>query len=229
MIDEILTDIGDAYRLIPIKDLLKNNWMNFGSQKYKCGDRCLYSRPNVDLCNGFFIAVFERNFDVPLPEFRRKKTNVNILEQTNLNVEDEIMSRKRKKRGKRKNKKDNSTIDEQMEKNERKLPEDDGESGKTEIKNEKMNICPELDHEKAITGKITILPSESISRISKDTKLEKSKKRKRSKHDVSPIEEAKEIAEICDIETKQDEETEIEPLKKKKKKKKKENTNQQDQ
>ncbi|XP_072750052.1 28S rRNA (cytosine-C(5))-methyltransferase [Anoplolepis gracilipes] len=77
VIDEVLTDIGNAYSLMPAKQLLKNNWINFSSKRYNCGDKCLYSKPNIDFCNGFFIAVFERNFDVALPKCKRKGGNVN--------------------------------------------------------------------------------------------------------------------------------------------------------
>ncbi|XP_029667829.1 probable 28S rRNA (cytosine-C(5))-methyltransferase isoform X1 [Formica exsecta] len=77
VIDEVLADIGNAYCLVPAQQLLKNNWINFSSKRYNCGDKCLYSKPNLDFCNGFFVAVFERNFDVALPECKRKGGNVN--------------------------------------------------------------------------------------------------------------------------------------------------------
>lgn len=72
VIDEILSDIGEAYKLVPPKELLSENWINFSSLDFKCQDNCLYARPETDLTNGFFVAVFERNFNVPLPEYKRR-------------------------------------------------------------------------------------------------------------------------------------------------------------
>ncbi|KAH0552412.1 hypothetical protein KQX54_009645 [Cotesia glomerata] len=73
VIDEILSNVGDAYELVPIKETLKNEWINYSSEKFNCKDNCLYAKPSVDYSNGFFVAVFERNFDVPLPEIRKVK------------------------------------------------------------------------------------------------------------------------------------------------------------
>ncbi|XP_074113899.1 nop2/Sun-like domain containing protein 5 isoform X1 [Cotesia typhae] len=73
VIDEILNNVGDAYKLVPIKETLKNEWINYSSEKFNCKDNCLYAKPSVDYSNGFFVAVFERNFDVPLPEIRKVK------------------------------------------------------------------------------------------------------------------------------------------------------------
>ncbi|XP_012522180.2 28S rRNA (cytosine-C(5))-methyltransferase isoform X2 [Monomorium pharaonis] len=75
VIDEVLADIGNSYRLLPVRQLLKNNWINFSSTKYDCGDTCLYSKPDDDFCNGFFVAVFERNFDMTLPKCKLKGGN----------------------------------------------------------------------------------------------------------------------------------------------------------
>lgn len=72
VIDEILSDIGEAYTLKSPKEILEGNWINLSSLDFACKDNCLYARPEVDLTNGFFVAVFERNFDVPLPEYKRK-------------------------------------------------------------------------------------------------------------------------------------------------------------
>ena len=72
VIEEILSDIGEAYKLVSPKQFLQENWINFSSLDYECRDNCLYARPEVDLTNGFFVAVFERNFEVPLPEYKRK-------------------------------------------------------------------------------------------------------------------------------------------------------------
>ncbi|XP_011173330.1 28S rRNA (cytosine-C(5))-methyltransferase [Solenopsis invicta] len=94
VIDEVLADIGNAYRLLPVRQLLKNNWKNFSSAKYNCGDTCLYSKPDDDFCNGFFVAVFERNFDVTLPKCKSKGGNeYKNLIKANLNVEKDSMTK----------------------------------------------------------------------------------------------------------------------------------------
>ncbi|XP_060816364.1 28S rRNA (cytosine-C(5))-methyltransferase [Bombus pascuorum] len=109
VIDEILENVQDAYKLSPVKDLLNENWLNFSSKKYNCSDKCLYANSDIDLCNGFFVAVFERNFDVPLPEYKRKgnvalnNREVEEVEEVEvLHLEKANTTRKRKKRGKRK-------------------------------------------------------------------------------------------------------------------------------
>ncbi|XP_043595198.1 28S rRNA (cytosine-C(5))-methyltransferase [Bombus pyrosoma] len=109
VIDEILENVQDAYKLSPVKDLLNQNWLNFSSKKYNCSDKCLYANSDIDLCNGFFVAVFERNFDVPLPEYKRKgnvasnNREVEEVEEVEvLHLEKANTTRKRKKRGKRK-------------------------------------------------------------------------------------------------------------------------------
>ncbi|KAK0076866.1 hypothetical protein PV325_004752 [Microctonus aethiopoides] len=114
VVDEILSDIGDAYKLIPIKSLLNNEWINFSSNEFKCRDNCLYAKSNVDMTNGFFVAVFERDFEVSLPEYTRhsrKKAHDNsemkinenncVEEIKNSNVEDNFKSEKKRKKKKR--------------------------------------------------------------------------------------------------------------------------------
>ncbi|XP_076749001.1 nop2/Sun-like domain containing protein 5 [Xylocopa sonorina] len=112
VIDEILENIQNAYDLVPVKQLLNKDWLHFSSETYKCSDNCLYANSDVDLCNGFFVAVFERNFDVPLPDYKRKGNLALSNEKTksetrrkvkNPKVEKPIETRKRKKRGNRPN------------------------------------------------------------------------------------------------------------------------------
>ncbi|XP_024886031.1 probable 28S rRNA (cytosine-C(5))-methyltransferase [Temnothorax curvispinosus] len=120
VIDEVLADIGNAYHLVPVRQLLKNNWTNFSSKKYNCGDTCLYSKPDDDFCNGFFVAVFERNFDVTLPKCKHKGGNEyrNVI-RANLNVKKDDMAitdpyeREKcvKKKKKKKKKEEISTTD----------------------------------------------------------------------------------------------------------------------
>lgn len=117
VIDEVLADIGNAYCLVPTQQLLKNNWTNFSSKRYNCKDKCLYSKPNIDFCNGFFVAVFERNFDVALPECKRKGGNVNST-IANLDIKKNGMvkkvecKQKQCEKGKKKRKRKISTNDE---------------------------------------------------------------------------------------------------------------------
>lgn len=73
VVDEVLSQVGDSYRLVPARTLMNDNWLNYSSTEFNCKDNCLYARPETDLSNGFFVAVFERNFDVPLPAIKKKK------------------------------------------------------------------------------------------------------------------------------------------------------------
>ncbi|XP_012339483.2 probable 28S rRNA (cytosine-C(5))-methyltransferase [Apis florea] len=109
VIDEILENIQNAYELVPIKRLLNEEWLNFSSKKYKCSDKCLYAISDVDMCNDFFVAVFERNFNISLPEYKHKENNAsnNKIEEIEINDE-KTTTRKRKKRGKRKTNQENS-------------------------------------------------------------------------------------------------------------------------
>ncbi|XP_076648392.1 nop2/Sun-like domain containing protein 5 [Halictus rubicundus] len=107
VVDEVLGNIGDAYKLVSIKNKFKNDWKNYSSPEYQCSDNCLYASSEQDLCNGFFVAVFERDFDVPLPEYKRRGSRVNkeqsqLTENGDLNDEKTGSARKRKKRGQRK-------------------------------------------------------------------------------------------------------------------------------
>ncbi|KAK1124747.1 hypothetical protein K0M31_006109 [Melipona bicolor] len=112
VVDEILQNVQNAYKLLPARELLKNNWLNLSSKIYNCSDKCLYAKSDVDLCNDFFIAVFERDFDVPLPEYKSRKQQLQHQVTSNnqekkeievLHVENANTTRKPKKLGKRKN------------------------------------------------------------------------------------------------------------------------------
>lgn len=51
-------------------------WKNFGSPKFKhIGKKCLYAKPDVDKTDGFFVAIFERDFENPF-----KKDNTGSVE-----------------------------------------------------------------------------------------------------------------------------------------------------
>ncbi|CAG2065270.1 unnamed protein product, partial [Timema podura] len=60
-----------------VSNLLKGSWVNRGSTHYQHGAHTLYARPETDLTNGFFIAVFDRIEDTPR-EYENK-----ILKHTN--------------------------------------------------------------------------------------------------------------------------------------------------
>lgn len=50
------------WKVLNVKELLKDQWNNFGSGMYgEMGTRCLYARPDSDLTTGFFLAVLERD------------------------------------------------------------------------------------------------------------------------------------------------------------------------
>lgn len=109
VIDEILENIQNAYELVPVKKLLNEEWLNFSSKKYKCSDKCLYAISDIDMCNDFFVAVFERNFNVSLPEYKHKEDNTtnNEVEKVEIFDDEKTTTRKRKKRGKRKTNQEN--------------------------------------------------------------------------------------------------------------------------
>ncbi|XP_076633629.1 nop2/Sun-like domain containing protein 5 [Colletes latitarsis] len=109
VIDEIIKDVRNAYTLVSIKDMFGENWNNYSSKKYKCSDKCLYANFESDMCNGFFVAVFERNFNVPLPTYNKRNGSQPIKKEPSdeMNQLDTVDSkkvgetRKRKKRGKK--------------------------------------------------------------------------------------------------------------------------------
>ncbi|XP_011497183.1 PREDICTED: probable 28S rRNA (cytosine-C(5))-methyltransferase [Ceratosolen solmsi marchali] len=72
VIDDVLDEIGNSYYLLDIKEMLWNEWESVSSVEYACGDKCLRIVPEFDLCQGYFIAVFERNFDVQVPPFVKR-------------------------------------------------------------------------------------------------------------------------------------------------------------
>lgn len=230
VVDEVLGNIGDAYRLVSIKDILKENWLNFSSPEYNCGDKCLYSKPNVDFCNGFFVAIFERNFDVPLPTCNRKGGNANLKQsdvdtkKDNMMENDEettekVSKSKKKKRGKRKNKGARFNIDKQIE---RTLEYTNEFEKNEEIKDEKIDVCSELGDGKD-SNNIEVMLNGS-DEIPQNTKLRKSKKKRKSKdEDSSLVKDSKTNKEIIKTYEDMEQDKKIkESLKKKKKKKRKE-------
>lgn len=116
VIDEVLSKIGNAYKLVSIKKLLKNDWINYSSENSGCKKKCIYARPEVDMCNGFFVALFKRNFDVPLPAYTHRKYSSEEMKAENMSEEQKnkkqemntdvnlanTLSKKKKKRKKKK-------------------------------------------------------------------------------------------------------------------------------
>ncbi|XP_034936959.1 probable 28S rRNA (cytosine-C(5))-methyltransferase [Chelonus insularis] len=73
VIDEILAGVKNSWQLVPITKLLHNKWNNYSSMEFNCKNNCLYAKSDEDLTSGFFVAIFERNFDIPVPEFKKHK------------------------------------------------------------------------------------------------------------------------------------------------------------
>jgi len=198
VVDEVLADIDNAYRLVPVRQLLKNNWTNFSSKKYNCGDTCLYSKPNDDFCNGFFIAVFERNFDVTLPKCKLKGGNeYRNLIKANLNTKEDDMSKiaayKREKSGKKKKKKEEeekeeiSTYNEQIKMStdivEYQVPEIDSKikTKKSKKEVEKMDICSDLLN---FNYKLALLESKDVQKkTSENMKIKILREKRKSKYE----------------------------------------------
>lgn len=54
-------EMNPSFKLLSGKKALRNKWRNVGSQDYKkIGKNCLYTRPDDDLADGIFIAIFEK-------------------------------------------------------------------------------------------------------------------------------------------------------------------------
>ncbi|KAK2581801.1 hypothetical protein KPH14_002274 [Odynerus spinipes] len=132
VIDEVLSNIGNAYKLVSIKKLLKKDWINYSSEDSNCKKKCIYARPEVDLCNGFFVAVFKRNVDVPLPTYTPRTHNT--YKETGLRSIDEKQedsqeinedldlnktSSKKKKKRKKKKRADNDVEKQEIDDNDK--------------------------------------------------------------------------------------------------------------
>ncbi|KAJ8683074.1 hypothetical protein QAD02_018866 [Eretmocerus hayati] len=72
VVDKVLNTIGDSYTLLDVKEMLWNQWSSMAYPGYRCSSKCLRTSPEVDFCYSYFIAVFERNFNVPLPPYVHK-------------------------------------------------------------------------------------------------------------------------------------------------------------
>ncbi|XP_012251799.2 28S rRNA (cytosine-C(5))-methyltransferase [Athalia rosae] len=92
VVDDVLSQIENAYRLIPARTLMDDNWSNYSSMEFNCKDNCLYAKSETDLSNGFFVAVFERNFDVPLPEIKRRPKKSETADDDNKKETDPVLA-----------------------------------------------------------------------------------------------------------------------------------------
>lgn len=60
VVKEVLAS-NTKFKLVPADKFLAAPWNSFGSSKYgDIGKYCLYSKPEKDHTNGFFVAVFEK-------------------------------------------------------------------------------------------------------------------------------------------------------------------------
>ncbi|XP_046994813.1 28S rRNA (cytosine-C(5))-methyltransferase [Schistocerca americana] len=61
VVQKVMSYFPDPPEFKLVKKILPDTWKNRGNKCYVGGKYCLYSRPEEDLTNGFFIAVFERH------------------------------------------------------------------------------------------------------------------------------------------------------------------------
>ncbi|CAG9585749.1 unnamed protein product [Danaus chrysippus] len=62
VVTNVVKTSRSKWRVQDVKELLKNQWNNFGSGMYgSMGTRCLYARPDSDMTTGFFLAVLDRD------------------------------------------------------------------------------------------------------------------------------------------------------------------------
>ncbi|XP_008545984.3 28S rRNA (cytosine-C(5))-methyltransferase [Microplitis demolitor] len=204
VIDEILNDIGDAYKLVPVKKLLNNEWINYSSVEFNCKDNCLYARQDVDYCNGFFVAVFERNFDVPLPDFKKFKSGLKG-ERVDNDSDDKKFDNRDKKKRKNKRKFENCEGETEEQEKEFKINET-GEKKKKKKKksldkDEKLEVKNEVGDEENCEKKKKKLLSEEAKEKAEINGEENNeeiggKKKKKRKNEEIEIKEAEEKYEI---------------------------------
>lgn len=61
-------------------------WKHFGSPKFKhIGKKCLYAKSEIDLTDGFFVAIFERDVDLT-KSIEPYSRNEAVLERINFNL-----------------------------------------------------------------------------------------------------------------------------------------------
>ena len=72
VVDEALKDLSDSYTLLNAKEMLWNEWQSPSISGYHCSSNCLRTYPGHDGCQGYFIAVFERLPNTPIPKYIEK-------------------------------------------------------------------------------------------------------------------------------------------------------------
>lgn len=89
-------------------------WKHFGSKKFKhVGKKCIYAKSDIDLTDGFFVAIFQRKQIENVDEHQIKENDSDavVLEgNNNGNVED--VQVKRKKKNKERHKEEESLTEE---------------------------------------------------------------------------------------------------------------------
>lgn len=100
VVDEALRELNGSFKLIDLSKRMKNQWNNYGSSDYEWGHKCLYARSDSDLCNGFFIAVFKRDSDIPVPPHRRlcKNPTQALKREAQDKHSDEVTPQQKKKK-----------------------------------------------------------------------------------------------------------------------------------
>lgn len=191
VVDEILSDIGQSYKLKSVKKLLGGNWKNYSSEEFACGNKCLYAKPEIDYSNGFFVAVFERNFEIPLPDYKRKKSFTKVENGQRF----ENANRNAKNSGDYQKNEDElqSSLNPETKKSKKKRKRAKSENGETEglvqtesainIDNSVTNI-PEKKKIAVETIFTADLPVEEQTGEVKTEKVKKKKKKKQKDHDI---------------------------------------------
>ncbi|KAG4079159.1 hypothetical protein HA402_001130 [Bradysia odoriphaga] len=85
VVQECLEMCPDWKLIKPIE--FAEQWKHFGSPKFKhIGKKCVYAKSQIDLTDGFFVAIFEREIDPSLPIQPYSRDNA-VLERISLNVQ----------------------------------------------------------------------------------------------------------------------------------------------
>lgn len=83
--------VNECLEMCPDWKLIKplefaEKWKHFGSPKFKhVGKKCIYAKSDIDLTDGFFVAVFEREID-PTKPIEPYSRNEAVLERINHNL-----------------------------------------------------------------------------------------------------------------------------------------------
>lgn len=84
VVQECLEMCPDWKLIKPIE--FAEKWKHFGSPKFKhIGKKCIYAKSEIDLTDGFFVAIFEREID-PSKPIEPYSRNEAVLERINFNL-----------------------------------------------------------------------------------------------------------------------------------------------